>query len=200
MRKRILGIVGSYRKNGTIDSLVTEVLSSAKEQGAETEKIYLLDKHIEFCTNCRACTQQPGTGRGECVHRDDMAGILDRYEASDGVVIGAPVNCFNLNALTRRFMERLVCYAYWPWGQPGYTLRQKSRGQKAVLITSSAMPAIMCRLFTGAPRALRVIAEVMGAKPIASFVAGLSAQKQQAVVPDELLRRAREAGRRLTAP
>lgn len=26
MAKRILGIVGSYRKNGAIDSLVTEVL------------------------------------------------------------------------------------------------------------------------------------------------------------------------------
>jgi multimeric flavodoxin WrbA len=130
MAKRILGIVGSYRKNGTIDTLVTEVLSSAEEQGALTEKIYLLDKHIEFCTNCRTCTQNPGAERGECIHHDDMAGILDRYDGSDGIVIGAPVNCFNLNALTRRFMERLVCFTYWPWGQPGYTLRRSSGARK----------------------------------------------------------------------
>jgi len=116
MGKRILGIVGSYRKNDTIDSLVSEVLSSAEERGTETEKIYLLDKQIEFCTNCRTCTQRRETERGECIHRDDMPGILDRYDASDGIVIGAPVNCFNLNALIRRFMERLVCFTYWPWG------------------------------------------------------------------------------------
>lgn len=197
MAKRILGIVGSYRRNGTIDTLVTEVLSSAKEQGAETEKIYLLDKHIEFCTNCRTCTQKTGTERGECVHQDDMAGILDRYDASDGIVIGAPVNCFNLNALTRRFMERLVCFTYWPWGQPAYKLRKKSGGKKAVLITSSAMPAIMGRIFTGAPRALRIIAEVMGARPVAMLFAGLSANKEKAALPDRMLRRARDAGRNL---
>lgn len=177
MGKRILSIVGSYRKNGTIDSLVSEVLSSAEDQGAETEKIYLLDKQIEFCTNCRTCTQKPGTERGECIHRDDMDDILDRYDTSDGIVIGAPVNCFNLNALTRRFMERLVCFTYWPWGQPGYKLRKKFRGKKAVLITSAAMPAFMGRIFTGAPRALRIIAEMMGAKPVSSLFAGLSAQK-----------------------
>ena len=199
MGKKILGIVGSYRRNGTIDALVQAVLSAAEEQGAETEKIYLIDKHVEFCTNCRTCTQQPGTGRGECVHRDDMVGILDRYDASDGIVIGAPVNCFNLNAITRRFMERLVCLTYWPWGKGGYVLRKKARDKKAVLITSSAMPAIMGRFFTGAPRALRIIAETMGAKPVASLFAGLSAQKQKTVVPDNMLRKAREAGRRLAA-
>jgi len=56
MGKRILGIVGSYRRNGTIDALVQAVLSAAEEQGAETDKIYLIDKHVEFCTNCRTCT------------------------------------------------------------------------------------------------------------------------------------------------
>lgn len=197
MGKKILGIVGSYRRNGTIDTLVTEALSSARAAGAETEKIYLLDKHIEFCTNCRTCTQKPGQERGECIHRDDMAGILDKYDGSDGVVIGAPVNCFNLNALTRRFMERLVCLAYWPWGQPGYKLRKKPGGKKAVLITSSAMPALMGRFFTGAPRALRVIAETLGAKPAATLFAGLSAQMQEAAVSAKMIRRAQEAGRKL---
>jgi multimeric flavodoxin WrbA len=200
MGKKILGIVGSYRRNGTIDSLVTEVLSSAAQQGMETEKIYLIDKHIEFCTNCRTCTQKTGSERGECVHHDDMAGILDRYDAADGIVIGAPVNCFNLNAITRRFMERLVCLTYWPWGKGGYVLRKKSCGKKAVLITSSAMPALMGRFFTGAPRALRVIAETMGAKPVALLFAGLSAQKQKAVISSKMIGQARKAGCKLTSP
>jgi multimeric flavodoxin WrbA len=199
MGKKILGIVGSYRRNGMTDSLVSAVLAGAEERGADTEKIYLMDKHIEFCTNCRTCTQKPGAERGECVHRDDMAGILDRYDASDGIVIGAPVNCFNLNAVTRRFMERLVCLTYWPWGKASYVLRKKSTGKNAVLITSSAMPAVMGRFFTGAPRALRIIAQTIGAKPVASLFAGLSAQKQKAMVPDKMLRKARAAGHKLAA-
>ena len=116
MPRKILGIVGSYRKGGVTDTLADEVLAAARDKGAETEKIYLIDKHIEFCKNCRCCTQDPGPDRGECVIDDDMAGILEKFRESDGLVLAAPVNFFNVNAITRRFMERLVCFSYWPWG------------------------------------------------------------------------------------
>lgn len=112
-----------------IDSLVTEVLFAAREQGAETEKIYLIDKYIEFCRNCRSCCQEQGEEAGRCVIADEMADIVDRYEKCDEVVIGAPVNFFNLNAVTRRFMERLVCYAYRPWENPAL-IREKSSGAR----------------------------------------------------------------------
>jgi len=48
---KVIAIVGSYRKGGVIDTTIDEILSSAKEEGAETDKIYLIDKHIEFCTS-----------------------------------------------------------------------------------------------------------------------------------------------------
>ena len=52
---RVTAIVGTYRKGGIIDTAVDEILDSASQSGAEVKKIYLLDKHIEFCTNCRTC-------------------------------------------------------------------------------------------------------------------------------------------------
>ena len=85
-------------------------------------------------------------------------------------------------------------------GQPGFKLRKRLRGKKAVLITSSAMPAFMGRIFTGSPRALRLIAETMGAKPISMLFTGVSAQQQKPAVSDKMTRRAREAGRKLAAP
>ena len=198
MSTKVLGIVGSYRKGGIIDSLVTEALSSAEKEGAETTKVYLVDQHIEFCRNCRQCAREPGSARGQCVHDDDMGKILTQHEQSDALVLGAPVNFFNVNAMTRRFMERLVCYAYWPWGtRGGPKMRVKSRGKKAVLITSSAMPATMGRLFTGAPRALRIMTKTMGAKPVASLFVGLIAADEHASPPAKALRKARNAGRRL---
>ena len=61
----ILGIVGSYRKRGTIDQAVSSVLAAARTNGAETKKIYLKDLNIGFCNNCRRCTQEPGeVGKG----------------------------------------------------------------------------------------------------------------------------------------
>jgi len=82
---KIVAIVGTYRKGKVIDTLASEVLRGAADGGAETEKIYLVDKHIEFCENCRTCVQEKDVGRrGTCVHDDDMAGILDKVDAADG--------------------------------------------------------------------------------------------------------------------
>ena len=113
---RILAIVGSDRKGGIVDTAVDEILATAREEGAEVRKIYLIDTHIEFCTNCRSCTQQPGPQRGKCIIEDDMSGILDEIERSDGIVLGSPMNFGTVTAVMKRFIERLACYAYWPWG------------------------------------------------------------------------------------
>jgi multimeric flavodoxin WrbA len=199
MAKKILGIVGSYRKNGIIDCMVTEVLSSAEALGATTNKIYLSDAHIEFCKNCRQCTQEPGVESGKCVHSDDFNAIMSEWKECDGLVVGAPVNFFNVTAVTRKFMERLACFSYWPWGQAGPKVRSKVKGKRAVLITSAAMPAFMGRLFTGAPRALRLIAETMGAKPVKTIFIGLAAQKEHPVLSENAIRKAQAAGRQLAA-
>lgn len=114
---KITAILGTYRKGGVIDSAVEEILVAAREAGAETEKIYLLDKRIEFCTNCRACTQQEGQGPGQCGTDDDMRWILDAVERSDALVLASPMNFWSVTALMKRFIERLVCFAYWPWGK-----------------------------------------------------------------------------------
>ena len=196
---KILGIVGSYRKNGTIDCLVSETLASAEASGATTKKIYLTDARIEFCTNCRQCTQEPGVEPGKCVHTDEVAAILNEWKECDGLVLGAPVNFFNVNAVTRRFMERMICFAYWPWGQTGPKMRSPKRDKRAVLITSAAMPAFMGWIFTGAPRALRLIAKTMGAQPITTIFVGLAAQQPGAAPPEKALQKAQAAGRKLVS-
>ena len=95
--KKVVGIVGSYRKDGFIDAAIAQILAAAQSQGAETQKIYLQDQHIEFCTNCRTCLQEPGTERGKCVLEDDMDQVLQDIEIADSLVIGAPVNFGNVN-------------------------------------------------------------------------------------------------------
>jgi len=73
--KKIVGIIGSYRRGRVVDSAVKEVLRGARDKGAEVVEINLLDKNIEFCDNCRACAQGAEGVRGVCRHDDDMEGI-----------------------------------------------------------------------------------------------------------------------------
>ena len=115
MAKKTLAVIGSYRRGGITAQAVGEAAEAARSVGAEVDIIDLLDRHIEFCTNCRACTQEPGAKRGVCALSDDMAGILDKADAADGFIFAAPVNYFNITALMRSFLERLAVSTYWPW-------------------------------------------------------------------------------------
>lgn len=199
MNKKIVAIVGSYRMGGMVDQAVTELLQAAQERGAVTAKVHLIDRHIEFCRNCRSCTQVPGPVRGRCVIDDDMDSILTAIDEADALVIGAPVNDYNVTAVTRRFLERLLGGAYWPWGQPGPTVRMRHPTKGAVLVTSSAMPAFMGRLATGAIRALKLICRLLGARPVGTLFIGLAAGKEQPVLPPRCRARARRLGFRLAA-
>ena len=109
---KIVAIVGSYRRGGIVESAVDALLAAAAAQGAAVEKIHLLDRHIEFCTNCRTCTLEPGGARGRCTLTDDLPALLDTVDASDGLVLAYPVNFWTVTALMKRFLERTVCYAY----------------------------------------------------------------------------------------
>jgi multimeric flavodoxin WrbA len=198
MAKKIVGLVGSYRRGGAVDTLVGEVLEGARELGAETTKVYLLDKHIEFCTNCRACTQEPGSEPGKCIHDDDLRDLLFLLDGADGLVLGAPTNFYNVNALFRRFMERLVCLGYWPWeSRGGPKFRRKVGQRRAVLVTSAGMPGFLIPVATGALRALKATATTMGVRSVARVYTGLMGELPQPVVPERALRKARAAGRRL---
>jgi multimeric flavodoxin WrbA len=197
MSKRVVGIVGSYRKGGTTDAAVEAILEGAREKGAETQTFYLTCQHLEFCTNCRQCTQAPGTERGKCEQQDDLGALLTQIEAADAVVLGSSVNYGSVTAIFRRFMERLIGFSYWPWGEGLPKLRKKLLTRKAVLVASSGMPGIFIPLFTGVASALRLTAKTLGAKPVASLWVGLSAMEQNHQLSARTRERARRIGTKL---
>ena len=193
----ILGIVGSYRKGGTIDQAVSSVLAAVQSNGVETKKIYLKDLNIGFCDNCRRCTQETGGAPGQCYLEDDMPELIKEIDSAEAYVIGTPVNVGNANALTQRFLERLVCYSYWPWGQAAPKMRKSYHAKKAVLITSSAMPPLMGRFLTGSIRGLKLAVKMIGAKPVATVYIGLSATKERQELRKSILRKAQKSAKKL---
>jgi multimeric flavodoxin WrbA len=194
---KITAIVGTYRKGGVIDQATDEILASARRHGAETEKIYLLDKHIEFCTNCRQCTQLEGPQRGKCSINDDMGGVLDLIENSSAIVLASPMNFWTVTALMKRFIERLVCYSYWPWGRHAPKLRNKRKDRKAAVVFSSAAPAIIVRLLTRISGLLKTAAAVLGARTVGVLSIGLIADKADPELSGRAKEKARKLGQRL---
>ena len=195
-KKKVIGIVGSYRKGGVVDRTISEVLTAASQNGAEVEKIYLIDKHIEFCTNCRECMQTPGTERGKCVLEDDMESILQDIEAAHSLVIGSPVNFSNVTAITRRFMERCVGFVYWPWESGKPVSRRSGVGKKIVLVSASGAPARMGMTFKGAMDALKYLANILGARPIGQLWVH-QVNKEHMDIPEKTLKKAARLGKKL---
>jgi NAD(P)H-dependent FMN reductase len=179
------------------DAAVEEVLAGAREKGAETQKIYLSEHPIEFCTNCRQCTQADGPNRGKCSQEDGLALLLAEIDAADAVVLGSPVNCWNVTAIFRRFMERLLGYTYWPWGQPAPKLRSKFLTRKSILLATSAMPGFLIPLATGAARALRGTAKMLGTRPVGKLWIGLASNRPHQELSARNREKARLLGRKL---
>jgi NAD(P)H-dependent FMN reductase len=199
MNKKVVAIVGSYRKGHVTDTAVSAVLKGAQEDGAETQKMYLLDKHVEFCANCRACTQQQAqTGRAKCVHDDDMEEILNEIDTADGLVLASPINFSTVTAIMKRFIERLLVFTYWPWGSNIPRFRMKKPNKTAVIITSSGCPAWLGRILM--PNALSVLkagAKCMGAKVIKKLYFGLVASEEDHKLNEKALKKAHRAGKKL---
>lgn len=50
MSKKVLILSSSPRRNGNSDLLCNEFMRGAAEAGHQVEKIFLKDKHINYCT------------------------------------------------------------------------------------------------------------------------------------------------------
>ncbi len=179
---KILAVNGSYREGGVTDQLIACMVELIKIKQVDIEVIQLRDYPIEFCLNCRECTQKPGTAPGACIQQDGMAALVDKIESADAYILASPTNFGSVSALFKRFMERLTVYAFWPWGAKIPKARQlKKATKKAVLLSSCAAPGIIGRLFFHTMSQLKMTAQVIGAGISGRLTIGLMAntEKQQ---------------------
>jgi multimeric flavodoxin WrbA len=107
---KILGFVGSPRKNGNSDIMVNTFLEGAASAGAATGKFFLADYNINQCMGCfRSCALKPGI---RCaVHRDDMDMLLEEMSTADVMFFASPLYCATYSAIMARFFER--CLPLW---------------------------------------------------------------------------------------
>lgn len=100
-QQRVLGVVGSPRRNGNTEMLVDAVLEGAEEGGDIVEKGMLIDQNIAPCQACEYCFRA-----GRCKQQDDMHGLLQKMRQSDLWVLGTPVYWRGPSAQFKTFMDR----------------------------------------------------------------------------------------------
>ena len=195
---RVLAINGSYRDDGVTDRVLDAVVAELADAGAEVEVVLLREHPIEFCLNCRQCTQKPGEDPAQCIQHDDMRELVDKVERADAYVLASPTNLGSVTALFKRFMERLTVYAYWPWEQDAPTMRKQHAPRKrAIVVSSCAAPGLLGRLLYTSHRQLKNTASIIGADTVGSLFTGHAARRAGLELPIEVVERARELARKL---
>lgn len=128
---KVCGIVGSPRKNGNVDLLVSRVLEGAKSQKAAICKILLNDLQIKPCQSCGVDPYPK-----HCLFDDDMRKVYAALDSCDAVVLGSPVYFDTVSAQTKLMIDRCNClmpYVEQADGTFSFERRIKKRG-KGVLV------------------------------------------------------------------
>lgn len=118
----ILGIVGSPRKNGNTHVPVSRILDGTRDNGANTETLFLQGLNILECNGCHACWK----GKHVCSKNDDMRNIYPKITEADAIIFGTPVYWYGPTGIMKCFMDRFVFF-----NSPAN--RKKIRNKVAVL-------------------------------------------------------------------
>ncbi len=183
MSKQVLIINGSYRDEGFTDLMLGMMKERLEKAGITVETVLLRESPIEFCLNCRNCTQAEGSAPGECVVDDGMSALIVKLEAADGYIFASPTNYGTVTALFKRFLERMTVFGYWPWGTPAPAYRKKE-SKAALCVSSCAAPSLLGRIDYNTLKTLKMAARNVGAKVVDTLMIGLvSNEKEPTVSP-----------------
>jgi multimeric flavodoxin WrbA len=121
---KVLGIVGSPRKEGNTDLLVSEALKGAASAGAEVERVFLPSLTINPCKACDACEK---TGR--CVQKDDAIALTEKMLDADAVILGTPIYWWGPSAQMKAFIDR--------WYAPNQVAARQVRMRKPYALVAA---------------------------------------------------------------
>ena len=107
MRKNIVVLRGSPRKNGNSNTLADELARGAKSMNAIVHSFFLQDMHIEGCSGCDACQVNADE---HCIIEDDMQKIYPVIKNADAVVYASAIYFFTYTAQLKAAVDRLYVF------------------------------------------------------------------------------------------
>ncbi len=106
---KVLGIDGSPRQDSMSSVLLERALDAAKEEGAETRTIKLINYQIPPCQGCVSyngvCTPE------ECLRHDGqvLKEIFEELLSSQVLLFATPVYWFGPSGLMKNLIDRMTC-------------------------------------------------------------------------------------------
>jgi multimeric flavodoxin WrbA len=123
--KRLVVIHGGPRPGGNTAALLEQAEEGAREAGAVTERVNLLDIEFRGCKSCFACKLRGGKSYGQCAQRDGLTPTLTGLSRADALLIGSPIYIGSVTSASRAFLERLL-FPWFTYTGPAQSLFPKS--------------------------------------------------------------------------
>ncbi|MBU2608649.1 MAG: flavodoxin family protein [Chloroflexi bacterium] len=98
---KILGIVGSPRKNGNTELLTAHTLKAVAEEGLDTELLSLAGLDIRPCNACMVCVNEEW-----CPIEDEFFPVYLKMKEASGIILASPVYYGSATALMKALIER----------------------------------------------------------------------------------------------
>lgn len=103
---KILIFNGSPKREASDTMHITRAFVEGMNQTClhEVHTVHVVDQRINYCTGCFSCMRNGG----ECIHRDDMKGLLEEILASDLLIFSFPLYCYGMPAPLKALIDRTL--------------------------------------------------------------------------------------------
>jgi multimeric flavodoxin WrbA len=152
---RILGIMGSPRRQSNTEILLDTALAGAKEMGAEVEKVVVSELKVSPCREIYACLKD-----GDCAIKDDMQWLYEKLLQADHVVFASPIFFYGLTSQAKAIVDR--CQALWVRRHILGMKSKDSRVRRGVFISVGATQG--SKLFDGAVLTVKYFFDAIGVR------------------------------------
>lgn len=142
---KVLLINGSPRKEGNTYTALTEVSKQLKDNGIESEIVWIGNGAIHGCIACFSCTTN---GSCRCTFNDDICNeVIEKMESCDGIILGSPVYYGQPSGQLIAIQQRMLCAGNKNFAfKPAAVVCVCRRGGATASFQTLQMPFQMCNM------------------------------------------------------
>ena len=152
---KVLGIMGSPRRQSNTEVLLDKALEGARAAGAEVEKVLVSKLKISPCLEIYACLKD-----GSCAIKDDMQLLYKKLLEADRIVFASPIFFYSITSQAKAIIDR--CQALWVRKHVLGMGKEDDRVRRGVFISVGATQGK--KLFDGSVLTVKYFFDAIGVK------------------------------------
>jgi multimeric flavodoxin WrbA len=152
---KVLGIMGSPRRQSNTEILLDKALEGAREAGAEVEKVLVSKLKISPCLEIYACRKD-----GNCAIKDDMQLLYEKLLEADHIIFASPIFFYGITSQAKAIIDR--CQALWVRRHVLGMGKEDKRVRRGAFISVGATRGK--KLFDGAVLTVQYFFDAIGVK------------------------------------